>query len=470
MNNIDKEPIYYGDTLPQVDVTTNKKDSDYSNRVNLYRWAFNRNLVPTSIEQLEEINRQKELERAEEHARTVSEKKDYRGLAKFMAGITMAPAVSVIAPAAKTVISDITGVGLPFWRNVAKDVVAGSLGSEAMNLGSEITSGKTVDQIMNESLQQLGVNKTVSNVISPFFNPGGWLTWGLSNKMYNNLRNTFTPSGTNTLKHSNISSPTAISSLSEKAPFPVAIDPYHTYKPFHRQMFEGMKNVQLQKRAFQSYGNYSWIDHGIYDNPDWKEFYETILKPLNPNSELPKTKPRLVNFSNQSSFEGLFIPEHNVSLIDLSGNKSTGIHEYISHGTDDFANHIPWERTFYQGNDPLIPKYFNNSLDWYEQRATVNEARFQIYSRLKDELGRKPTLDEYQKYIDNLTDHQVINNVLFKHPSVRTPRNAYAYDYYDHIKKNNTNSSKIAEKLRYNMKYIFGLPMLPMLNNNRQEN
>lgn len=449
MNNIDKEPIYYGDTLPQVDVTTNKKDSNYSNRVNLYKWAFNRNLVPTSIEQLEEISRQKELERAEEHARTVSEKKDYRGLAKFMAGVTMAPAISVIAPAAKTVISDITGVGLPFWRNVAKDVVAGSLGSEAMNLGSEITSGKTIDQIMNESLQQLGVNKTVSNVISPFFNPGGWLTWGLSNKMYNNLRNTFTPSSTNTLNH--------------------------TYKPFNRQMFEGMKNVQLQKRTFQSYGDYSWIDHGIYDNPDWKEFYETILKPLNPNSELPKTKPRLVNFSNQNSVTGLFIPEHNMSLIDFhdivpNRNKvpTIGAHEYISHGTDDFAKSYQWNYLFHQPLDPMTPR-INNSLNWYEQRATVNEARYQMYLRLKDKLGRKPTLDDFQKYTDSLTDFELVNNVLFTQPYNRIPRNAYADDYYNYVKNKNY-SQTLGEKLRHNMKYIFGLPMLPMLNNNKQEN
>ena len=485
--SVDSEGNLHG-TIPEINISPNKTKYRDENAYNALRSSLisrgyynaanyldeHKHLGPYPAMQAlnEEVSRQQDTRRAQEHSNTVSQKEDYQNVARFMAGVTTLPVLPTIAPIASTVVSDVTGVGLPFWRNVAKETAAGLLGSEALNLGSEVVTGKPFDQHINESLQQLGVNQTVSDIASPFFNPGGWLTWGLSNRMYNNLRSAFTPNKSNVLKHSEVEYPIAVASPAQEAPFSEVIQPHRTYKPFNRQAFEEMDNVQLQKRAFQSYRDYSWIDHGMYDNPDWKEFYETILKPLNPNSELPKTKPRLVNFSNQSSVKGLFIPGYDIPLIDLDAGVSTGVHEYVSHGTDKFANPRAWEHTFHQTTDPFVHRYFDNSLDWREQRATVNEAKFQIFSQLKDKLGRKPTLDEFQNYIDNLTDSQLANTVLFKHPTNRTPRNAYVYDYYYNIKNHNTNSSKIAERLRHNMKYVFGLPLLPILPllNNTQEN
>jgi hypothetical protein len=269
-------------------------------------------------------------------------------------------------------------------------------------------------------LQKYGVPQTYANIISPFLNPGGWLSWGVYNQLhnlrnsvgklgwdtYNYLRKVFTPSkpNDNSLRVASSAvtpnpAPEALTVMADpvqEAPFPQVISEDQTYPRFFREMFENKDGVQLQKRTFQSFGDFSWIDHGIYDDPEWTEFYETILKPLNSHSELPTTKPRLGNFSKQSpSVNGIFIPDHNVSIIDIDGSPTTGVHEYISHGTDDFADPWDWQNTFYAYDNPITPRYFPNSLKWFEQRATVNEARFQIYKQLKAKLGRKPTLDEF---------------------------------------------------------------------------
>lgn len=248
-----------------------------------------------------------------------------------------------------------------------------------------------------------------------------------------------------------------------EAPYPEQVKPYQTYKPVNLDKFNRVKSIKLQKPTYQSSGNRAWVDYGEYDNPLWKEFYEDILKPLNKRSRIPARKPRLVNFSDQSpKHNGVFFVGEDVSLVDINGNRNVGLHEYISHGTDQFANPKQWEFTYYTKTNPIKNNVIKESTNWYEQRATFNEGRFNLYLKLREQMGKRPTLGEFQKYIDSLSDDKLLNSTLFINN--KSPFNGYANDYYNHIKgaKDVNNTTK---KLRHNMKYIFGLTSLPILNN-----
>lgn len=428
-----------------------------------YKFAYA--TITDNIEKGFKTDRQASYDMEKAVREGMNEAAPYIGAAVY--GPMVAGAVGSVAG---QVASDVIGVGAPFWKGVAKETLAGMLGSETANLGSELITGQTLDQHISNYLQKYGVPQKYADTIGPFFNPGGWLSWGA----YNNFRKTFTPSkpSSNSLK---VESPTVTPNSApevstvmadpvQEAPFPEIIYKHTTYPRFFRNMFKNKAGVQLQNRRFQVYGDYQWIDHGIYNDPEWTEFYETILKPLNSHSELPAKKPRLGNFSNQSpSVGGIFIPDYKVSVIDIYGSPTTGVHEYISHGTDDFADPGMWEHTFATFDNPLTPRHFTNSSNWWEQRATVNEARFQIYLRLKDRLGRKPTTQEYQNYLDSLTDDEIINNVLFEHPEKQIHRNGYAQDYHENFKDGKIDSFALSNRLRERMKYVFGLPILPIL-------
>lgn len=253
-----------------------------------------------------------------------------------------------------------------------------------------------------------------------------------------------------------------------EAPYPKQVKPYQTYKDFDINKFKNVKSIKLQEPVHQSSGNRAWIDYGEYDNPLWKEFYEDILKPLNKRSRIPERKPRLVNFSDQSPKDtGVFFVGDDVALIDVKGNRDVGLHEYVSHGTDQFAKPNQWKYTYFTKPNPIKNNVIRQSTNWYEQRATFNEGRFELYLKLKDQLGRRPTLDEFQKYVDTLTDVEILNSTLFN------PRNkifnGYAEDYYYHI-KHSKDFSNIFKKLRHNMKYVFGLsPIIPTLNNKEND-
>lgn len=98
--------------------------------------------------------------------------------APYILGATYGPMLAgAISPAVSTFASDIVGVGAPFWKELGKQTLAGMLGSIAANKGSEVVTGKTLDQNTSDWLQKYGVSQANADVISPFLNIGGWASW-----------------------------------------------------------------------------------------------------------------------------------------------------------------------------------------------------------------------------------------------------------------------------------------------------
>lgn len=254
------------------------------------------------------------------------------------------------------------------------------------------------------------------------------------------------------------------------APYPERIKPHQTYETPNWNELKKSHHIKLQKPTHQSYGDRAWVDLGEYYNPQWKEFYEQILKPLNPNSKLVDRKPRLINRSNESeNFAGTFIHSDDVSLVDMRAiNSPTGVHEYISHGTDQFSDKDKWQDVYTIKGKRLRKPFHPNSQTWVEQRATLNSARYRIYLDLKNKLGRIPTLEDFQKYVSNMSETDLID-YAFK-TNTGHPINGYVHDYWRYITSTSQeDSKKILNQIKHNLKYVFGVSPMLFINNKENE-
>lgn len=62
---------------------------------------------------------------------------------------------------------------------ILRSLLAGTIGYETANLGSELLTGQTVDQHISDDLQGIfNFSKEKADILSPFLNPGGWLSAG----------------------------------------------------------------------------------------------------------------------------------------------------------------------------------------------------------------------------------------------------------------------------------------------------
>lgn len=98
-------------------------------------------------------------------------------------------AATEVAPALIKGTVDAFNLGVPFYSNLAKDALIGTLGSIATNEYSRAFTGKTLDEGVSDQLQKWGVNQQTSEFIAPIMNPGGWLTFGTARMFGNEISN-----------------------------------------------------------------------------------------------------------------------------------------------------------------------------------------------------------------------------------------------------------------------------------------
>ena len=206
---------------------------------------------------------------------------------------------------------------------------------------------------------------------------------------------------------------------------------------------------------------------GDYYNPLWQTYYNNIMKPLDVSGKavLPKNKPKMVLGKKYYDWAGLSFDRTKNSYVNLyGGNINTGVHEYLSHGTDDFVNPKDWENVYYSVTTPDVKKEI-----WQEQRSTLNEARFNMFRKLLQEKG-DVKLPQLQEKIDNMTDDQILNASIFKNYdkfAEQTPQfyNGYSAKYYNYLRDNPQVMETIANKLRHHLKYMFGLTGVGLYDN-----
>lgn len=232
--------------------------------------------------------------------------------------------------------------------------------------------------------------------------------------------------------------------------------------------------ITPQKPEYYRDYKYGFRILGDYNNPRWKQFHDLILAPnykkINSDypdtPQLPKVTPKLVDFSNESKVRatGLHYGGDNEAIyIGTNSSKPifTGVHEYISHGTDNQAWAPYWKYAYIH---PEL-KVGNKSDNWYEQRASLNEVKFGLWEDLSNSLERPATLEEFRNAIDNTSDNILLARA-YNHKD-RSPINGYTVDYallYD--KMSPEQKSITIKNLRRLLKYGYGIAGVSLVGNN----
>lgn len=217
---------------------------------------------------------------------------------------------------------------------------------------------------------------------------------------------------------------------------------------------------------------YEYIDYGEYYHPEWEEFYRNVIAPNYKGDKvpnLPEKLPRMVQFSDKDAgtVGGLFTYGEDQARISINrGNKSTGVHEYVSHGTD-WAMRNSGGVKDWMGAYTFVPKNKFKVADSYkveEKRSTLNEAKYDLYQELKKSNEASPNIEQFRKGVDALDDNTLRTRVVKN--SKGDYYNSYAQDYDDELSSLTSQElKKRLDHLRYLMKFGYGLTGVSLVGN-----
>lgn len=259
----------------------------------------------------------------------------------------------------------------------------------------------------------------------------------------------------------------------------------YTYTPnedWDAKLRKGIESGKVKpvKNKIIEDDNYGFIIKGEYNNPKIKLYHDLIMSPNYRNftgkvkySSLPSVTPKVVQFSDQSAEKvyglhyGGFDGEVYIGLNSRNPLLST-VHELASHGTDDIAKPSDWVNTFKTVLQPLMRDdrgLVVNANKWYEQRASLNEARFHLWNQLSKSLKHPASKKEFDDYIDSLDDTTLKFKTL--RDSKGNDFNGYTQAYFKNIQNSSPEDQKIIiDKIRKMMKYGYGVTGVSLVGNN----